>query len=78
MGPIYADVWGIEPAFRVMKHTMRIRPTFHWTERRVKAHVAVCYTVFAMLRYLRKRYALTHAGQLVLSEDRLLAELGRV
>ena len=75
---IYADLWGIEQAFRVMKHTVRIRPMFHWTERRVHAHVAICYTAFAMLRYLRMRYAVTHAGQPALSEDRLLAELGHV
>ena len=42
----YAQLWRIEQGFRVIKHSMAIRPIFHWTERRVRAHVAICYTAF--------------------------------
>ena len=62
----------------MLKHTLRVRPVFHWTERRVRAHVALCYVAFALLRILRWKYARQHARQLPLSEDRILAELGNV
>ena len=74
----YAELWRIEQGFRVLKHTLRVRPVFHWTERRVRAHVALCYVAFALLRILRWKYARQHAGQPLLSEDRILAELGNV
>ena len=36
--------------------TLAVRPIYHWTEPRVRAHVAICYAVFALLRILRFRY----------------------
>ena len=39
-----------------MKHTMAVQPMFHWIERRVRAHVAICFVAFALLRILRHRY----------------------
>ena len=38
-----------------MKHTMAIRPTFHWMECRGRAHIAICFVAFALLRILRHR-----------------------
>ena len=31
----YGELWKIEESFRVMKHSMSLRPVFHWTERRI-------------------------------------------
>ena len=42
----YGELWRIEEGFRVMKHTMAVRPMFHWVERRVRAHVAICFCGF--------------------------------
>ena len=75
---MYADLWRIEQSFRVLKHTMQVRPVFHWTEPRVRAHVAICYTAFALLRVLRDRYRTAHPDHPPLSEERLLAELRNV
>ena len=74
----YAELWRIEQGFRVLKHTLQVRPVFHWTERRVRSHIALCYVAFALLRILRWKSARQHAGQPPLSEDRILAELGDV
>ena len=38
----YRDLQEIERSFRSLKSGMGIRPTFHWTERRVRAHVFLC------------------------------------
>ena len=37
----YGGLWPIEEGFRVLKHTMAVRPVFHWTGRRVRAHIAI-------------------------------------
>ena len=74
----YSQLWEIEHGFRVLKHTLASRPVFHWTERRVRAHIAICYLAFALLRLLRHRYRLAHPGHPVPSEERLLEELGEV
>ena len=74
----YAQLWRIEQGFRVIRHSMAIRPIFHWTERRVRAHVAICYTAFVLLRMVRWKYQCQHAAQDALSEERILEELARV
>ena len=74
----YRGLWQIEEGFRVLKHTMAVRPVFHWTERRVRAHIAICFAAFAMLRILRWQYNTRHAGKESLSEQRILAELRQV
>jgi len=56
----YRGLWQIEEGFRVLKHTLAIRPVFHWTERRVRAHIAICFAAFAMLRILRRIYNMRH------------------
>ena len=74
----YAQLWQIEEGFRVLKHTLSVRPIFHWTERRVRAHVAICYVAFALLRILRWKYRRQHAGYPALSEAQILNELSHV
>lgn len=74
----YGELWRIEESFRVMKHTMAVRPVFHWTERRVRAHVAICFVAFAMLRILRWKHNRSHPAQDALSEQTILRELGNV
>ncbi len=74
----YGELWRIEEGFRVMKHTMAVRPVFHWTQRRVEAHMAICFAAFALLRILRFRHNCYHGGKEPMSEGEILSELGRV
>lgn len=48
----YASLWKIEESFRINKHTLKMRPIFHWKPERVQAHVAICYMAFSVLRHL--------------------------
>lgn len=48
----YKGLWQIEQTFRISKHNLRIRPVFHYSLRRIKAHFAICYMSLAMLRTL--------------------------
>jgi transposase len=51
----YGSLWRIEESFRINKTDLKIRPIYHWTKRRVEAHILLCYLVFACLRYLERR-----------------------
>lgn len=51
----YHSLWQIEECFRINKHDLKIRPIFHWTPARVRAHIAICYIAFVCIRYLEYR-----------------------
>ncbi len=74
----YGELWRIEEGFRVLKHTMAIRPIFHWVERRVQVHIAICFVAFALLRILRYRYNTMFGTKERVSEERILTELANV
>jgi Transposase len=38
----YRRLLEVESSFRVLKNFIALRPVYHWTEDRVRAHVAVC------------------------------------
>jgi transposase len=49
----YAELWVIEKAYRVTKGTLELRPMFHFTSRRIEAHVSICF-VLLPTRFIRK------------------------
>ncbi len=51
----YHQLWLIETCFRTNKHDLKIRPVYHWTPRRIQAHIAICYMAFCCLQHLHKR-----------------------
>lgn len=51
----YRGLWQIESCFRVKKHDLKIRPIYHWTEPRIKAHVAINFMAFVCIKYLEYR-----------------------
>lgn len=48
----YKGLWQVEQSFRINKHNLKIRPVYHFADRRIKAHFALCYMSFALLRTL--------------------------
>lgn len=42
----YRGLYQIEDAFRINKTDLKIRPIFHWTPERVKAHIAISYMAY--------------------------------
>lgn len=67
----YAKLWIIEESFRVNKHTLEMRPIYHWAPPRIHAHIAICYMTFSVLRHLQYRVNLTQK----ISIDTILDEL---
>jgi len=51
----YQQLWKIEESFRVLKSTMRTRPIFHWTPKRIKGHFVVCFMAFVLERALENK-----------------------
>jgi transposase len=39
----YRDLWQIEEAFRISKHDLKMRPIYHWSEPRIRAHILICF-----------------------------------
>lgn len=54
----YRELWQIEEAFRISKHDLKMRPIFHWTENRIKAHIAICFLAFSLAKQAVYRIAL--------------------
>lgn len=46
----YRGLWQIEEAFRVNKHSLKMRPIFHWTPRRISSHIMICFLAFALVK----------------------------
>ena len=51
----YHGLWQVEETFRISKHDLKIRPIFHWTPRRVRAHIALCFMALCLARQLQYR-----------------------
>jgi transposase len=49
----YRRLWVIEESFRINKHTLKMRPIYHYTPRRIQAHILICYMVFTLIRHLQ-------------------------
>ncbi len=54
----YKGLWRVERAFRELKSTLDLRPIYHFKDRRVRAHVMVCFLALvlesALLRSLKQ------------------------
>lgn len=50
----YRGLWVVERAFRVSKGTIETRPIFHFTEKRIEAHVCLCFVAFKIYKELER------------------------
>ncbi len=48
----YHSLWKIEDAFRILKSHIEARPIFHWTPKRIKGHIVLCFIAFLIERTL--------------------------
>lgn len=66
----YHNLWNVEKAFRIAKSKIEIRPMFHFTRRRIQAHVCICFVALKVYKELERFLKLTGIG---LSVDKVLA-----
>jgi transposase len=50
----YNDLWQIERAFRISKGTLELRPMFHFTKKRIEAHVCICFVAYKVYKELER------------------------
>jgi transposase len=50
----YNGLWVIENAYRVTKGTLEMRPMFHFTPKRIEAHVCICFVAYKVYKELER------------------------
>ena len=50
----YHGLWVVERAFRVGKGTLEMRPVFHFTEKRIEAHICICFVAYKVYKELER------------------------
>jgi len=71
----YKRLWIIEDSFRINKHSLAMRPIYHYKPRRIRAHILICYLAFFLYRSLQMKLKLNGIS---MSLDRVREELGHV
>lgn len=66
----YHSLWYVERAFRITKGNLEARPIFHFTERRIEAHICICFIAYKVYKELQRIIALQ--GEIKLSVDKVL------
>ena len=57
----YAHLWKIEKAFRISKHDLKIRPVYHWLQRRIEAHICISFVAYKIYKELERLLKLKEA-----------------
>lgn len=71
-GEVYAayhNLWHVERAFRISKSKIEIRPMFHFTRRRIEAHVCICFVALKVYKELERLLKLSNIN---MSVDKVL------
>jgi transposase len=51
----YKGLQIIERGFKTLKSSLKLRPYYHWTEKRIRAHVFICILALQLERYMTSR-----------------------
>jgi len=66
----YSELWQVERAFRVTKGILELRPMFHFTRKRIEAHVCICFVAYKVYKELER---VLKIKDIKLSVDKVLA-----
>lgn len=50
----YHGLWVVERAFRIGKSSLEMRPMFHFTEKRIEAHICICFIAYKVYKELER------------------------
>ena len=50
----YGNLWHIEKAFRISKFDLKLRPIYHQIQRRIEAHICICFSAYAVYKELER------------------------
>ena len=51
----YKELAEVERGWRTLKSNLQLRPVYHWTERRIRAHIFICVIALQMERWMRNK-----------------------
>lgn len=51
----YKQLWQIEKAFRIAKTDLKIRPVFHYKQRRIEAHICLNFVAYKVYKELERQ-----------------------
>lgn len=66
----YHNLWHVERAFRIAKSKIEIRPMFHFTRKRIEAHVCICFVALKVYKELERMLKMS---DIKMSVDKVLA-----
>ncbi len=73
--PLYVQLTEAEAAFRTLKSEVKVRPIWHWTAKRVEAHILVAFLGYCLWVCLKKKAERTAPS---LTPWQILDQLGRI
>ncbi len=50
----YHNLWNVECAFRIAKSKIEVRPMFHFTKKRIEAHICICFVALKVYKELER------------------------
>lgn len=50
----YHGLWVVERAFRIGKSSLEMRPMFHFTPKRIEAHICICFVAYKVYKELER------------------------
>lgn len=50
----YQGLWVVERAFRIGKSNLEMRPMFHFTPKRIEAHICICFVAYKVYKELER------------------------
>lgn len=65
----YHNLWDVERAFRIAKSKIEVRPMFHFTPRRIEAHVCICFVALKVYKEFERILKMT---KIRMSVDKVL------
>jgi len=51
----YNNLWKIEKAFRIAKNEIKVRPVFHYKQRRIEAHISIAFVAYKVYKELERQ-----------------------
>jgi transposase len=67
----YKELAEIERGWRTLKSSLLLRPVYHWTEQRIRAHIFICMLALQIERWMRVRLQTVSVQKAFLSLQRI-------
>lgn len=74
----YKSLCQVESAFKELKSTIDISPMYHWTEKRIRGHVFICFLALVLELGFRKRLGCASYSEVIRDLKKLEAVCSKV